>query len=207
MNDLKLNINTHIMGRAGSGKTYFISKLAIELTKKDSPFIYISTFDDFGELSPPTAKFTLDTEPVVKEILRHIASKESVSIYIPKGVIGPEAAREIMKELIQEIIGNYKVLENYTLFLDEAQNIDNESLIKVLENSNTNNYSVYLSHQYLEQLSEELEKTIMNICKQYVYFRIAAVDLDKIILQFQDDVDQVTHIQNLKESEYAILTK
>ncbi len=103
--------------------------------------------------------------------------------------LGEKATRLIAGLIIQQlflIAQNGSVKKKIILIIDEVSIVENESLVNILSEARKFNLSLFLSQQYLTQISPELQKGILS--NVYNYFIFKTSDEDAKILSKNIDI-------------------
>jgi RecA/RadA recombinase len=209
------NFNTHIMGRAGSGKTFFVSNQASALFKEGKKVFYIDWYnvDTFPEapslvIKPPAnSVFILTNNPnddafgyenlenMVKEFLQ---KNSSAKVIIAKDQIGEARATRICNLLLDVILNNKELFADYFIFIDETYMFDSKKIQQLLSDSKDLHISLTIVHQYMGQVSEELGDTLLRTCKNII-FNISPFESKHVASIY--NVDPAL-LENLKPYEY-----
>ena len=144
----------------------------------------------------------LSTNPIIKEVLSANASSFSIEevfnsnkIFIAnlsKGSIG-EAGAELLGSLLitafqtQSLRRNTIPVEERTpvyLYIDEIHSFMTEAFIDILSESRKYGLCLFITHQYTEQLSEEILHGILGNVGTIICFRIGARDAQMLEIEF-----------------------
>jgi len=102
------------------------------------------------------------------------------------GAIGEETSRLLGGLLITKFqlsaMSRVDILEekrkDFYLYIDEFQNFSTESFINILSEARKYHLSLVLSHQYLDQVPEEIIKAIFGNVGTFIVFRLGANDAE-----------------------------
>ncbi len=206
------NFNTHIVGRAGSGKTFFISNQASALLKEGKKVLFIDYYkvDTFPEAPSLVINHLVtfgndfdnfkyeDLEKMLKDFLQKNSSAKII-ISVPE--IGDERARRICDLLTDYILNNQEFFADYFIFIDEIFRFNPVKIQQLLSESKNNHISYTFVYQYLEQFSKEVTDKWLNTCKNII-FSISPDDSAYIAGAYGLDPDS---LHSLKQYEYKEL--
>ncbi len=109
--------------------------------------------------------------------------------------LGDKATRLIAGLLIQQIfliVQKQTVAKKIILIIDEVSLVENESMIAILSEARKYNLSLFLSQQYLTQITPDLLKAVMSNVYNYFVFKVSDEDA-KILtknleIKFPDEI-------------------
>jgi hypothetical protein len=192
---------THIMGNTGTGKTYFAKNAIEEIIESGKSVIYVSIFDDIVIDSNLLEKIFIKNEDEIKNV--NITNK-NLHVVFDRKTIGEEESNALANKFITLNIEQNKLSENIYLILDDMQIYQDNILEKVLK-SNSN---IVLIHQYIQQLSDEIQHLVLDKCETGIYFNMPKSNIDTIKLYYKEnDVNKINSIEKLNEHEYVVLDK
>lgn len=109
--------------------------------------------------------------------------------------LGEKATRLIAGLIIQQlflIAQNKSVNKKIILIIDEISLVENESLVNILSEARKFNLSLFLSQQYLTQISPELLKGVLSNVYNYFVFKTSDEDAKilakNIDISFSDEI-------------------
>ncbi len=191
---------THIMGRAGTGKTYFVKNQIEEIIKNNKNVIYLSAFDDIVVDSNLLEKVYIENEDDIKNT--YIENK-NLHIVFDRRKIGEDEAIKLANKFMLSKIESGKLSEKTYLILDDCQKYEDDIFNKIINSS----VNVVLIHQYIEQLNDDTQFLVFNHCEKGIYFNMAKSNIDTLKLYYKEDVKEIDTISNLDVYEYIILSK
>jgi hypothetical protein len=106
----------------------------------------------------------------------------TVLVNLPKGVLGEENSRLLAAFLVSQFQkaalsrADIRKREPFYLYLDEFQNYTTDNIEDVLSESRKYALSLVMAHQYLDQLSGDLRKAVLNTAGTIVSFRVGYHD-------------------------------
>lgn len=74
--------------------------------------------------------------------------------------------------------------KDFCLYIDEFQNFSTESFINILSGARKYHLSLVLAHQYLDQISEEIIKSVMGNIGTLIVFRVGSKDAEVLSREF-----------------------
>jgi hypothetical protein len=77
-----------------------------------------------------------------------------------------------------------KKLPNFYLFVDEFQNFANESFADILSEARKYKLNLTITHQYIEQMTEEVKSAVFGNVGSMVTFRVGAYDAEALEKEF-----------------------
>ena len=77
-----------------------------------------------------------------------------------------------------------KKLPNFYLFVDEFQNFANESFADILSEARKYKLNLTITHQYIEQMTEEVKAAVFGNVGSMVTFRVGAYDAEALEKEF-----------------------
>jgi len=125
--------------------------------------------------------------------LREIMDKRKILIVnLSKGMIGEDAAVLLGSLLVSSIQlaalsradQPEEEREPFYLFIDEAHNFIGQSLAGILSETRKYKLSLFLTNQYLDQFSEELQAAIFGNIGTLISFRLGADDARRLEREF-----------------------
>jgi RecA/RadA recombinase len=217
------NFNTHIMGRAGSGKTFFISNQASALLKEGKKVLFIDYYnvDTFPEapslvispLANPLLILTNDSsddafkyEDLEKTLKDFLQKNSSAKIIIAKDQIGEARATRICNLLLDVILNNQEFFADYFIFIDEIFRFNPVKIQQLLSESKNNRISFTLAHQYMEQLQEDLNKVLFTTCKNII-FKISPFDSEFVASTFGANPAELENLNPFEYREFEQIVK
>ncbi len=109
--------------------------------------------------------------------------------------LGEKATRLIAGLIIQQlflIAQNKSVNKKIILIIDEVSLVENESLVNILSEARKFNLSLFLSQQYLTQISPQLLKGVLSNVYNYFVFKTSDEDakilIKNIDISFSDEI-------------------
>lgn len=107
-----------------------------------------------------------------------------VIINIAKGILGEDNAALLGSMIITKIqeatMARVNIPENerreFYLYVDEFQNFATESFNQILSEARKFNLSLTIAHQYIDQLSENIRKTVFGNIGSFICFRVGPED-------------------------------
>jgi hypothetical protein len=75
---------------------------------------------------------------------------------------------------------------DFYLYIDEFQNFSTESFVNILSEARKYRLNLILSHQYLEQVPEEILKAVFGNVGNFIVFRVGSVDAERFAKEFID---------------------
>jgi len=204
-----INFNTHILGKSGSGKSFFISNQASSLFKEgkkvlfvdyykvdafpEGPILLINHLVTFGN-DFDNFKYE-DLEKMVKDFLQKNSSAKII-ISVPE--MGEERSARICNFLADIILNNKELFADYFIFIDEVNRFDSKKIEQLLLESKDFPMSLIIAHQYMGQFSEEFGSVLFHACKNII-FNISPFESKNIASTY--NVDPAL-FENLKPYEY-----
>ena len=178
--------NTFIVGKGGSGKTFFISNQASSLLQEGKKVLFVDYYDVDTFPEAPclvinqlvTSGNDLDTftyenfETLLTDFLQ---KNNSAKIIISIPEIGNERAGRICDFLADFMLHNQAFFAGYRIFIDEMYRFDASKILRLLSGSKNNDISYTLVCQYVDQLSKEVADTLLKTCKN-VIFKVGPYD-------------------------------
>lgn len=113
--------------------------------------------------------------------------KLTVLVNLPKGVMGEENSRLLAAFLVAQFQkaalsrADVRAREPFYLYLDEFQNYTTDNIEDVLSESRKYALSLVMAHQYLDQLSGDLRKAVLNTAGTIVSFRVGYHDAMELV--------------------------
>lgn len=119
-----------------------------------------------------------------------------IIINLAKGKLGEDNASllgsMIITKIQEAIMARVDLPEEkrreFYLYVDEFQNFATESFNEILSEARKFNLSVTIAHQYLDQLSEKIRKTVFGNIGSFICFRIGAEDAHFLSKEFEPKV-------------------
>ncbi len=86
--------------------------------------------------------------------------------------------------------------KNFYLYVDEFQNFSTESFVNILSEARKYHLGLILSHQYLDQVPEEISRAIMGNIGTLLIFRLGSIDAEVFSkeLGYQVTTDELTNL-------------
>lgn len=128
--------------------------------------------------------------------LREIMDQRKILIInLSKGRIGDTNANLLGGMLITKIYlaamsradspeEELQKLPNFYLFVDEFQNFANASFADILSEARKYKLNLTIAHQYIEQMSEEVQAAVFGNVGSMIVFRVGATDADPLEKEF-----------------------
>ena len=210
-------LNTHIIGKAGSGKTFFASNQAASFLKEGKKVLYIDYYrtETFSEVPNlvinPEVTFGGDFDNFKYEdfdkILKDFFAKNvSAKISILEGEFGDERTTRMCYFLSDFILKNKDIFSDYFIFIDEASRFDHVKIEQLLSESKDSNISYTLIHQYLDQFSKEMTDELLKTCKNII-FKLSPSDISYIATMYDLNPDVLSALENYEYKEIGPLNK
>ncbi|MFB6212427.1 MAG: type IV secretory system conjugative DNA transfer family protein, partial [Candidatus Magasanikbacteria bacterium] len=79
---------------------------------------------------------------------------------------------------------------DFNLFIDEFQNFTTESISTILSEARKYRLSLVMAHQFVDQLEDDIESAVFGNVGSTISFRVGAPSAEKIINQFEPDLDE-----------------
>ncbi len=142
-------------------------------------------------------------------VLESILTKNFLTCFsLNRIFLGEKATRLIAGLIIQQIflIAQRKSInKKIILIIDEVSIVENESLISILSEARKFNLSLFLSQQYLTQISPDLLRGILSNVYNYFVFKVADEDA-KILtknlqINFPDEILKIEKEKGLSEND------
>lgn len=125
--------------------------------------------------------------------LRDIMDNRKILIVnLSKGRIGEDNMRllggmiitKIQLAAMERIQIQEEDRQDFYLFVDEFQNFANESFAAILSEARKYRLNLYVAHQYIEQLTEEVRDAVFGNVGTMILFRIGAKDAEFVEKEF-----------------------
>ena len=88
--------------------------------------------------------------------------------------------------------------EDFYLYVDEFQNFATESFATILSEARKYHLNLNVTHQYVGQLKEEIQKAVFGNVGTFISFRIGAPDAELVTKEFKPQFDE-TDLLNLEK--------
>lgn len=129
------------------------------------------------------------------DIRKLMDEKKIVIINLSKGRIGEVNAQLLGSMLVTKIYlaamsradkteDEMKALPSFYLFVDEFQSFANESFADILSEARKYKLSLTITHQYIEQMPEEVRAAVFGNVGTFISFRVGAADAEYIEKEF-----------------------
>jgi hypothetical protein len=129
------------------------------------------------------------------DIRKLMDEKKIVIINLSKGRIGEVNAQLLGSMLVTKIYlaamsradkteDEMKSLPSFYLFVDEFQSFANESFADILSEARKYKLSLTITHQYIEQMPEEVRAAVFGNVGTFISFRVGAADAEYIEKEF-----------------------
>ena len=94
---------------------------------------------------------------------------------------------------------------DFYLYVDEFQNFATESFASILSEARKYRLNLVIAHQYIEQLSEEVQPAVFGNVGTIIIFRIGAADAEALEMEFEPDVTPTDMVNLAKYNVYLKL--
>ncbi len=129
------------------------------------------------------------------DIRKMMDNRKIMIVNLSKGRVGESNANLLGSMLITKIYlaamsradaseSELKKLPNFYLYVDEFQSFANESFADVLSEARKYNLNLTIAHQYVEQMSEEVQAAVFGNVGTMVSFRVGAMDSELLEKEF-----------------------
>lgn len=139
-----------------------------------------------------------DLEKTVKDFVQ---TNSSAKIIIPDAKIGPDRAEHVSRLLADVILNNKEFFADYFIFIDEINKFDDSKIQKLLSESKESRISLFFTHQYMGQFSDELSEIILRTCKNII-FQISPSDSSLIASIVNTDSESLEKIKSYEYREF-----
>ncbi len=195
---------THIMGNTEMGKTFFANQEANNLLANNEKVIYVSVFDDLNNSN--LEKVFIKEEADIVQIIDKIKNGLSLNIVLPKSQSGDDL-KEIYNLFFKNILRNFDFMSNYYLFIDDAQNLEEDFLVTLLSECRKYETKVVLINQYLEQFSDKSLEYIFEFCEVGIYFKLPKLNTQTILTKFPSGNYTENNFMEQEQGAYIVLEK
>ncbi len=129
------------------------------------------------------------------DIRKLMDEKKIMIINLSKGRVGEANANLLGSMLITKIYlaamsradvstSQLKKLPNFYLYVDEFQSFANESFADILSEARKYKLNLTIAHQYVEQMSEEVQAAVFGNVGTMIVFRVGALDSELLEKEF-----------------------
>jgi hypothetical protein len=154
------------------------------------------------------------SSPTTLNMRRVIDEQLILLVNLPKGILG-EGASALTAAFIVALLQkaalsrtDVHVRKPFYLYLDEFQNYTTDNIKDILAESRKYALSLILAHQYLDQLSSDLQSAVLNTSGTLISFQVGyhdALKLAKEIFPSPDFNSQVSTSIGLRRQGYSFL--
>jgi hypothetical protein len=141
-------------------------------------------------------------------------NRKIVIVNLAKGKLGEENTALLGSMIITKIqeatMARVAIREadrqEFYLYVDEFQHFATEAFNNILSEARKFNLSLTIAHQYLDQLSESIRKTVFGNVGSFVSFRVGPEDAEFLTTEFRPDVNPDDFINLDAQNIYAKLS-
>lgn len=162
-------------------------------------------------ISNPLVRNIIGQPKSTFDIRKIMDEKKILIINLSKGRVGEANANLLGSMLITKIYlgamsradvspAALKNLPNFYLFVDEFQSFANESFADILSEARKYKLNLTIAHQYIEQMSEEVQAAVFGNVGTIIMFRVGAIDAELLEKEFfptftKEDLVNLGYIQ------------
>ncbi|MDQ3014283.1 MAG: type IV secretion system DNA-binding domain-containing protein [bacterium] len=146
-------------------------------------------------ISNPLVRNIIGQPKSTFDIRKIMDEKKILIINLSKGRVGEANANLLGSMLITKIYlgamsradvspSALKNLPNFYLYVDEFQSFANESFADILSEARKYKLNLTIAHQYIEQMSEEVQAAVFGNVGTMIMFRVGAIDAELLEKEF-----------------------
>jgi hypothetical protein len=146
-------------------------------------------------ISNPVIRNIIGQPKSTFDLRKMMDERKIIIINLSKGRVGEANANLLGSMLITKIYlgamsradvspGMMKKLPNFYLYVDEFQSFANESFADILSEARKYKLNLTIAHQYVEQMSEEVQAAVFGNVGTMIVFRVGALDSELFEKEF-----------------------
>ena len=146
-------------------------------------------------ISNPLVRNIIGQPKSTFDLRKFMDAKKILIVNLSKGRVGEANANLLGSMIITKIYlsamsradvedSKLRLLPNFYLYVDEFQSFANESFADILSEARKYKLNLIMAHQYIEQMSEEVQAAVFGNVGTMIVFRVGAFDAEVLEKEF-----------------------